>query len=152
MANILLVEDEVSVRLALELQLSAHGEVYAADDREEWEELRQELLRTDTPLDLAVIDLCLPGVAGFDFDAGFAIIEQVGREHGNPPVIVITVRNDKDAWDRALGCPAVHYFVTKGWRADELKEAVTRSLAGDAVGLTLRGQIEGVDENLTYGR
>lgn len=152
MPSILLVEDEVSVRAALEYQLCGYGEVHTAADRVEWEALGQELLHDGTRLDLAVIDLGLPGLAGFDANAGFAIIEQIASEHGDPPVIVITVRNDNDAWDRVLGCPAVHYFFTKMWHRDELSDAVTRSLAGDAVGLTLRGQIGGVDETTTYQR
>jgi two-component system response regulator MtrA len=82
-AQILLIEDDSSIRRSLGLALGRHGhQIRTAETGEDG--LRQ--LRAARP-DIVVLDLMLPGIDGFE------VCRQI-RVNGNVPVVMLTASND----------------------------------------------------------
>ncbi|MFE0020289.1 response regulator [Amycolatopsis sp. NPDC059021] len=83
MAQVLLIEDDPSIRRSLGMALGKHGhDVKAVETGEEG--LR--VSRAEPP-DLVVLDLMLPGIDGFE------VCRRL-RADGPVPIIVLTARND----------------------------------------------------------
>lgn len=145
--SILVVEDEVGNRMALVSQLeSLSDEVIPVKNAAQAYEAIQAISDSEeATLDLAVIDLRLPGQNGIDADAGFQIIERLQQTSPNAPIIVVTVRNDREAWESTQQYPSVHYFFTKPWMSKQLKEAARDCLQGTAKGLRFMGEEEEID-------
>ncbi len=107
--NVLLVEDEESIREAFALGLSERG--YVVQTSRNGEEGIQ-LFRT-TPPDILVLDMVMPGMSGLD------VLKEVRTEDPDIPVIVLTARGTvKDAVE-AMRLGAFD-FVTKNIDMDEL--------------------------------
>src|SRR3569833_685268 len=115
--NLLLVEDDASMRTTLERTLSRRGMriTTCADGARavaQW--------RARAP-DVLLLDLCLPGLDGLD------VIEQARREGLRTPVLVLTARGT--IGDRILGLNAgADDYLPKPFGLDEL-EARVRALA-----------------------
>jgi DNA-binding NarL/FixJ family response regulator len=127
--TILIVEDEVSLRLALEDQIQADSTEYQIVAIGGSQEEIDDCLKDDEKgPDLAIIDLNLPNPDGkADHDRGFKIVEDLFRRVNRFPVIVITVRNDLAAVRRAqeLGLAS---FIVKPWSKKVLLEQIKRCL------------------------
>jgi len=115
--RILVVEDESALRNQLREQLGAKGySVDAAADGEEGLFLGREY-----PMDLAVIDLGLPGISGIE------LIRQL-RELQRPfPILILTAR---DAWqDKVEGLESgADDYLTKPFHTEELMARVNALL------------------------
>jgi two-component system response regulator TctD len=115
--NLLLVEDDASMRTTLERTLSRRGMriTTCADGAQavaQW--------RASAP-DVVLLDLSLPGVDGLD------VLEQARREGLRTPVLVLTARGT--IGDRILGLNAgADDYLPKPFDLDEL-EARVRALA-----------------------
>ena len=115
--RILVVEDEPTLRSQLTSQLEAKGySVDAAADGEDGLFLGREY-----PMDLAVIDLGLPGISGI------ALIRRL-RELGRAfPILILTAR---DAWqDKVEGLESgADDYLTKPFHSEELMARVNALL------------------------
>jgi two-component system KDP operon response regulator KdpE len=108
MTRVLVVDDEASIRRALQIGLRAHGYdvLIAADAR-----TALDACREDAP-DLVLLDLGLPDRSGFD------VIRDL-REWSTIPVIVVSARHGATDKVDALDLGADDY-VTKPFGMDEL--------------------------------
>ena len=115
--RILVVEDDATLALGLELNLSAEG--YAVSlARNGPDGLRMAL--TGAP-ELIVLDLMLPGLDGFDLLADL-------RAHGRQmPVIILSARGQLDDKIRGLNLGADDYM-TKPFAAKELAARIQAAL------------------------
>ena len=115
--RILVVEDESALRNQLHGQLEAKGySVDAAADGEEGLFLGREY-----PMDLAIIDIGLPGISGIE------LIRRL-RELQRPfPILILTAR---DAWqDKVEGLESgADDYLTKPFHAEELMARVNALL------------------------
>jgi two-component system KDP operon response regulator KdpE len=132
-AELLLVEDDPSMRSAVETFLGAHGYgVRAAPDGEEALRL-WELRRPD----LVLVDLGLPGIDGL------SIVRRVRRDAATP-IIVLSVRDRDSDKVTALDLGADDYL-TKPFSMGEL-DARIRAVLRRAV-----GPVAGADGRITVG-
>ncbi|MEZ5411848.1 MAG: response regulator transcription factor [Acidimicrobiales bacterium] len=119
--RVLVVDDEPQIRKALEINLRARG--YGVELAATGEE--SLLLAAERPVDLALIDLGLPGIDGIEVVRGI-------RGWSDLPVIVLSVRESEQDKVEALDAGADDY-VTKPFGMAELlarMRAVTRRSAG----------------------
>ena len=117
--RILLAEDVPLVRRVLSAILQSQGhEVTEADDG-----LEATALISALDLDLAIIDLGMPGLNGLQ------VLQQVGNSSGGwdtaPPVILLTASGEADIGERAILAGAVG-VLRKPVSAEELARAVAR--------------------------
>jgi two-component system response regulator PhoP len=115
--RILVVEDEATLRGQLSTQLESKGySVDAAADGESGLFLGREY-----PMDLAIVDLGLPGISGIE------LIRQL-RALGRPfPILILTAR---DGWrDKVEGLESgADDYLTKPFHAEELMARVNALL------------------------
>ena len=115
--RILLVEDESSLRNQLKDQLEAKG--YSVDDAADGED--GLFLGREYPMDLAIIDLGLPGISGIE------LIRRLRDLRRSFPILILTAR---DAWQdkvEGLECGADDYL-TKPFHSEELLARVNALL------------------------
>jgi two-component system, OmpR family, response regulator PhoP len=125
--RILLVEDEAQLREQLKSQLEQRG--YSVDAAEDGES--GLFLGREYPMDLAVVDLGLPGISGMEL---IRQLRGLGREF---PILILTAR---DAWqDKVEGLEAgADDYLTKPFHHEELLarlNALLRRAAGHATPL-----------------
>jgi DNA-binding response OmpR family regulator len=108
MGNILLVEDDPSVRKLVRVNLQKRGyTVSEAEDSHQALALFQEVL-----VDLVLLDLVLPGLSGVDICAWI-------RARSDVPIIILSARQEEDLKIAALDAGADDY-VTKPFSPEEL--------------------------------
>ena len=108
MGNILIVEDDPSVRKLVRVNLAKRGyTVSEAEDSHQAISLFQEV-----PVDLVLLDLVLPGLSGVD------ICKWI-RARSDVPIIVLSARLEEDLKVAALDAGADDY-VTKPFGQEEL--------------------------------
>ncbi|UCE31822.1 MAG: response regulator transcription factor [Burkholderiales bacterium] len=115
--RILVVEDEPTLRSQLRAQLAARGyTVDAAGDGEEG-----LYLGTEHPMDLAIVDLGLPGISGIE------LIRKLRAQDRAFPILILTAR---DAWqDKVLGLESgADDYLTKPFQPEELLARVNALL------------------------
>jgi len=122
--RILVVEDETELRelLGRALKRQGHAVDLAADGTDGLH------LATEYPIDLAIIDLGLPG------ESGMEIVRQLRERELKYPVLILTARSDWQDKVEALEIGADDY-VTKPFRIEELMarvNALLRRSAGHA--------------------
>ena len=120
--RILLVEDESSLRSQLKDQLEAKG--YSVDDAADGE--NGLFLGREYPMDLAIIDLGLPGISGIE------LIRRLRDLRRTFPILILTAR---DAWqDKVQGLESgADDYLTKPFQVEELMarvNALMRRAAG----------------------
>ena len=93
-ATILVVDDEKNIRRTLEMVL--RGEGYEVTEAGSAEEALEILARGERPVDLAVIDLLLPGMSGLD------LLPKAKAARPDVPVIMITAYGDAETKRKAL--------------------------------------------------
>ena len=111
--RILVVEDETTLREQLAFQLKQRGySVDAAADGEEGLFLGREY-----PMDLAIIDLGLPGISGIQ------LIRELRKLSRAFPILILTAR---DAWqDKVEGLESgADDYLTKPFHGEELMARV----------------------------
>jgi two-component system KDP operon response regulator KdpE len=108
MGNILIVEDDPSIRKLVRVNLMKRGyTVSEAEDSHQAIALFQEV-----PVDLVLLDLLLPGLSGVDICAWI-------RARSDVPIIVLSARLEEDLKVAALDAGADDY-VTKPFGSEEL--------------------------------
>ncbi|MDZ7791644.1 MAG: response regulator transcription factor [Xanthomonadales bacterium] len=122
--RILVVEDETELRelLGRALKRQGHAVDLAADGTDGLH------FATEYPIDLAIIDLGLPG------ESGMEIVRQVRERELKYPILILTARSDWQDKVEALEIGADDY-VTKPFRIEELMarvNALLRRSAGHA--------------------
>ncbi len=101
--RILLVEDEEHLARGLTFNLEAEGYQVEAFDRGETALAR--LVRPDQPaVDLAVLDVMLPGMSGFD------VLERLREDARDLPVLMLTARDREQDIVRGLDMGADDYL------------------------------------------
>lgn len=108
MGHILLVEDDPNIRKLVQVNLQKRG--YTVSEAEDSH--RAMALFQETPVDLVLLDLMLPGLSGVDICAWI-------RARSNVPIIILSVRQEEDLKIAALDAGADDY-VTKPFSPDEL--------------------------------
>jgi two-component system KDP operon response regulator KdpE len=108
MGNILIVEDDPSIRKMVRVNLVKRG--YTVSEAENSQEAIA--LFQAEPVDLVLLDLMLPGLSGVDVCAWI-------RARSNVPIIVLSARLEEDLKVAALDAGADDY-VTKPFGQDEL--------------------------------
>ena len=108
MGNILIVEDDPSIRKLARVNLAKRGyTVSEAADSHQAMALFQEV-----PVDLVLLDLMLPGLSGVDICAWI-------RARSDVPIIILSARLEEDLKVAALDAGAEDY-VTKPFGQEEL--------------------------------
>ncbi|MFJ6634666.1 response regulator transcription factor [Streptomyces sp. NPDC091376] len=104
MPHVLLIEDDASVRDGIELVLRRHG--YEVDTATTGEEALTHLAGPRGPrVELAVLDLMLPGMDGFE------VCRRIRARTAALPVIMMTARGDDDDIVAGLEAGADDYVV-----------------------------------------
>jgi two-component system response regulator PhoP len=136
--RILVVEDESTLRSQLQDQLEGKGySVDAAADGENGLFLGREY-----PMDLAIIDLGLPGISGIE------LIRQLRSLQRPFPILILTAR---DAWqDKVEGLESgADDYLTKPFHAEELMARVNALLRRAAGHSTPVLSFAGIEINTT---
>ncbi|WP_444677853.1 response regulator transcription factor [Halomonas sp. E19] len=123
MAKVLVVDDEPNIVLSLEFLMQQAGfDVVTAEDGE-----GALTSVEDSPPDLILLDISLPGISGFD------VLEQLRQDprHANLPIIMLTAHGREVEREKGLALGADDY-VTKPFSTQALVEKVKRLLAEDA--------------------
>ena len=124
MAQLLLVEDDIAIRGALIRALSDRGHAVAST-ASAMEALQQVV---DSPPDLVILDLGLPGLDGYEALRMMRAISKV-------PVVVATARDDEADIVRALDAGADDYLVKPfgaGQIEARIRAVLRRAVADDA--------------------
>jgi DNA-binding response OmpR family regulator len=135
MSRILVVEDDERIRSSMRLALEDEG--YTVEDVGSGEDAIARF--AEEPCELALIDLMLPGIDGFETCRAFRRVSTV-------PVIIVTARSDTHDVVAGLEAGADDY-VTKPFVAKELAARIrallrrTRTEEGDSAVLTF-GDVE----------
>jgi DNA-binding NarL/FixJ family response regulator len=119
--RILVVDDHPIVRQGLRLLLESEPDLVVSAEAEN----AQQALRSAgaSAPDLAIVDLTLPGVGGFE------LIKALRAMHPLLPVLVLSMHDDAYYAERALRAGAAGY-VSKLDAPDMLVRAIRRVLAG----------------------
>src|SRR5690349_14919129 len=115
--RILIVDDEESLRRVLQVQLENRGhEISLAKNG-----LEVLALLADSPYDLVLTDLRMPGLSGLE------LLKRIRANHPGTEVILLTAFGTIENAVEAMQSGAYHY-VTKPVRFDELAIVVERAL------------------------
>mgnify|MGYP000959730341 CR=1 FL=1 len=144
MGNILLVEDDPSIRKLVRVNLAKRGyTVSEASDSGQAMALFQAV-----PVDLVLLDLLLPGLSGVDICSWI-------RARSDVPIIIMSARLDEDLKVAALDAGADDY-VTKPFGQEELLARVRaflrRSYGASSPTHTGRVQLDGLTIDLDARR
>ncbi len=102
-SRILLLEDEAHLARGLTFNLEAEG--FAVEHFARGEEALERMLAPDQPqVDLAVLDLMLPGISGFE------VLERLRAEAHDLPVLILTARDSEQDIVRGLDMGADDYL------------------------------------------
>ncbi|MEN1728121.1 MAG: response regulator transcription factor [Pseudomonadota bacterium] len=132
--RILVIEDETELRELLGRALKKLG--YAVDLIADGTD--GQFYATEYPIDLAIVDLGLPGKSGMD------IVREVRQRELSYPILVLTARSDWQDKVQALELGADDY-VTKPFRLEEViarVQALLRRSAGHAAPEVRFGPLE----------
>jgi two-component system, NtrC family, response regulator AtoC len=114
--HVLIVDDELNIRRVLAAMLARDGyEVTTAADGEQALAVLQK-----TPVHVVVTDLVMPRVGGME------LLQRVGAEFPDVPVIMITAHGTVDSAVAALKAGAFDY-VTKPFEQEELKKVIAKA-------------------------
>lgn len=117
--KVLLVDDEKLVLRSIEKTLLRAGfDVEAVNDVTTGLALFKETMASDSPFDIAVLDLNMPNFAGYeDPTAGLQLLSKLMEVRPGFPVIVLTAFDEVERAKDAVRRGARAYFV-KGREAD----------------------------------
>lgn len=118
--KILIVEDEVSLRGALEMKLAMEGfDILQASDGK----MGLEIALAEKP-DLVLLDLILPKLDGIT-----VLKELRANEAGKEiPVIILTNLNSSEMIEKAIAEGSTDYLIKVDWKIDEVVEKVKGKL------------------------
>jgi len=112
--NILIIDDEKSIRYSLEVGLKKLNDVkvYPAETGEKGLEIIQS-----TPIDLAIIDIKLPGIDGLE------VLERINKLKLNTTIIMITYISEVRIAVKAMKMGAYDYF-TKPFKVVDVMNSI----------------------------
>jgi DNA-binding NtrC family response regulator len=114
--HVLIVDDELNIRRVLAAMLAREGyEVTTAGNGEQALAVLQK-----APVHVVVTDLVMPGMSGLK------LLERVGVEFPDVPVIMITAHGTVDSAVQALKAGAFDY-ITKPFEQEELKKVIAKA-------------------------
>jgi len=114
--HVLIVDDELNIRRVLAAMLKREGyEVTTASDGEQALAVLQK-----TPVEVVVTDLVMPRVNGLE------LLQRVGIQFPDIPVIMITAHGTVDSAVAALKAGAFDY-ITKPFEQEELKKVIAKA-------------------------
>jgi len=123
MPHILVVEDEEHLAIGIKYNLEAEG--FAVTTAGNGQAALAAVAATDTPVDLVVLDLMLPGMSGY------AVCEAIRDQGRDTPVVMLTARTLVE--DRIRGFDAgTDVYLQKPFDLDELL-SIVRNLLGRQV-------------------
>mgnify|MGYP000706479247 CR=1 FL=1 len=107
--RILIIEDETEIREQIAAKLKQHD--YMVDETGEGEE--GLFFAEEYPIDVAIVDIGLPGISGLD------VIKQLRAKGNTLPILILTAR---DRWqDKVDGLEAgADDYLAKPFSKDEL--------------------------------
>ena len=121
--KILVVEDDPAIRILLERTLEVEG--YAVTVLSDGSEV--EACLRESPVDLVLLDLMMPGLDGFD------VLKQIRSDEKTHrlPVLILTALDDpRSTWKGwKSGCD---YYITKPFDTEALLFVVRKLTAGAA--------------------
>ncbi|MGR2737403.1 response regulator transcription factor [Billgrantia sp. Q4P2] len=122
MAKVLVVDDEPNIVLSLEFLMQQAG--FDVDTAEDGEGALAKV--EQSPPDLILLDISLPGISGFD------VLEQLRQDarHARLPIIMLTAHGREVEREKGLALGADDY-VTKPFSTQALVEKVKVLLAED---------------------
>ena len=121
--TILVVDDERNIRRTLGLVLN--GEGYRVAEAESAEQALAMLEGGQTPVDLAIIDIMLPGMSGLDLLA-------LMRTHTRPPIVVVITADDTPETLLAAIRGQAYRYITKPVSPVAVVEVVGEALAASS--------------------
>lgn len=124
--TVLLADDHAILRAGLRRLLSEQADLEVVAEAATGHQLLEVLRRE--PVDVVVIDLSMPGMAGMD------LIQRVRSEFPQVSVLVLTMHAEEHYAARAFRCGA-HGYLTKDGAAEQLLGAI-RKVANGGVYLT----------------
>ena len=117
----MLVEDDASIRLLLQVTLEARGyQIEMIGDGGE----ALERLRTGEAPQVLVLDLMIPGISGLELIPAIKLDPKLAHI----PIIVLSARVMPEAINEALRCGA-RAFLKKPFDPDELAQAIAEAIA-----------------------
>ena len=120
MPHILVVEDEEHLAIGIKYNLEAEG--FTVTTAGNGQSALVAVAATDTPVDLVVLDLMLPGMSGY------AVCEAIRKQGSDMPVVMLTARTLVE--DRIRGFDAgTDVYLQKPFDLDELLSIVRNLLA-----------------------
>ena len=139
MPRVLVVDDETGVRESLRMLLKSECEVVTADGAEAG--LRAV---AETPPDLVLLDLVMPGRSGLD------VLAELSESASAPPVMVLTATKTVATAVEAMKLGAVDY-VTKPFEVAELRIKIRRILERRALEREVARLSDELDERTRLG-
>ncbi len=136
MADILIVDDDPSVRETLEVRLTREG--YAVETAEVFDQAKEALAERD--FDAILLDVVLPGVGGI------GILKYIKDADIETPVIMITGDPNVDSAAKSMQYGAYDY-ISKPIRKDNLLDVVRRAVEKKGL-IDRKKELE--KENLEY--
>jgi DNA-binding NarL/FixJ family response regulator len=121
--HILIVDDHAIVREGMVRILERTGERWAVAEASTGHQALELMHRQ--PVDLAIVDLSMPGISGLD------LIRRMHAEFGRVRVLVLSMHAEEQYALRSFKAGA-HGYVTKDQAATELVHAVRKVAAGGA--------------------
>ncbi|MBL5833252.1 response regulator [Bacillus sporothermodurans] len=118
MSSILLLEDEMSIRSFISLNLKkANLTVYEAETGEE----ALEIFHDHPHLDIALLDVMLPGIDGFD------VCKEIRKKDQRIGIIMLTAKAQED--DKVIGLDTgADDYITKPFSMKELEARISSLL------------------------
>ena len=116
--HVLVIDDERSMRDMLEIFLGREG--YAVQCCSSAGDAL-EALKMEGPFDLAISDINMPGLSGFDF------LRQARIDYPDMPVLMITAYSSPDSAVEAMKLGAEDY-ITKPFRIEEIKARISAAI------------------------
>jgi CheY-like chemotaxis protein len=105
--RLLLVEDDVSTRMAMKWLLEQKGAVITAADSTD---KALSLFQRGPPFDLLIADIGLPGRDGYELLRKIREIEQVRGEQATLPAVAVTAHAYPDDRERVLAAGYQHHL------------------------------------------
>lgn len=116
--HVLVIDDERSMRDMLEIFLGREGyEVQCCSSAGD----ALDALKKEDPFDLAITDINMPGLSGFDF------LRRSRSDYPDMPVLMITAYSSPDSAVEAMKLGAEDY-ITKPFRIEEIKARISAAI------------------------
>ncbi|MDD3353451.1 response regulator transcription factor [Zoogloea sp.] len=122
MIRVLIADDHAVVRTGLRQVIATTLDISVAGEATRGDEVREKLL--DTPADLLLLDMAMPGLCGVD------LIRDLRARGVSQPILVLSMHNEEQIVARAFRAGANGY-VTKGSEPEVLLAGIRQVAGGE---------------------